>query len=109
MVQWLGLGAVTAGAWVQFPVGEPRSCMLCGRIGKKKVLKKKKKGGCLPGLQRDLGGKRGRPGRTKDLWERIVKTTTASLNELFLSTSYIINSFNLHNTPTRQVLLLCIM
>ena len=42
MVQWLGLGAVTAGAWVQFPVEEPRSCMLCGRIGKKKVLKKKK-------------------------------------------------------------------
>ena len=40
---------------------------------------------------------------------QVVKTTTASLNELFLSTSYIINSFNLHNTPTRQVLLLCIM
>lgn len=83
--------------------------MLCGRIGKKKVFKKKKKKDCLPGLQRDLGGKRGKPGRTKDLWERIVKITTAFLNELFLSASYIINSFNLHNIPTRQVLLLCIM
>ena len=66
MVQWSGLGAVPVGAWVQFLVGELRSCMLCGRTGKKKkYYKKKKKRTASPGLQRDLGGKRGGLGGQK--------------------------------------------
>ena len=38
MAQWLGLGAVTAVAWVQSLVRELRSCKPCGVARKKKEL-----------------------------------------------------------------------
>ena len=39
MVQWLGLSAVSARAWVQSLVGELRSPMPCSRLGGKKKNK----------------------------------------------------------------------
>ena len=42
-VQWLGLGAFTAGAQVQSLVREPRSCMLHRTVKKKKKEEKEKK------------------------------------------------------------------
>ena len=39
MVQWLGLGAVTAGAWVQSLEWELRSCKLRSVAKKKKKIK----------------------------------------------------------------------
>ena len=48
-VQWLGLGAFTAVAWVQSPVGELKSCKLWG------VAKKKKKVGKMDLSKHTLG------------------------------------------------------
>ena len=47
MVQWLGLGAFTAVAWVQSLVGELRSYKLCSAAKKKK---KEKSGGIIGNL-----------------------------------------------------------